>query len=310
MRTPSLRQIEALMAFVEAGTVSRAADALRISQPAASKLLITLEMDTELQLFERDGRRLALTPQGMRLYQEIDRVFAGVEQIARAVDTIRQEERGRLLVGVMPALSGPLIRRALTGFLARHPDVYVSVIERSSQFISDWVNRRQLDVGIVSRNTDEASVHAEHFSIQSLVCVVPVGHHLAGQESVAPNDLKGQRFIAFSPNSVIRVQIEKLLEEHGVTLDVALDATTAKSVCEFVAEGFGIAVVHPLTIAEHLRDKVSIVQIKPSSPFGFQLCRPRESRNSLLVDAFCEEVKKAADESLSALLAADGALQP
>ncbi|MQB35470.1 LysR family transcriptional regulator [Agrobacterium tumefaciens] len=309
MRTPTLRQIEALMAFVEAGTVSRAADALRISQPAASKLLITLETDTQLQLFEREGRRLTLTPQGMQLYQEIHRVFAGVEQIARAVDAIRQEERGRLLIGVMPALSGSLIRRALAGFLARHPDVYVSVTERSSHFISDWVNRRQLDVGIVSRNTDEVSVQSEDFSVQPLVCVVPIGHHLASRVSVAPSDLKGERFIAFSPNSVIRVQVEKMLEENGIILDVALDATTAKSVCEFVAAGMGIAVVHPLTIAEHLRDKISVVQLKPSSPFGFQLCRPRESRNTVLVDAFCDEVKKAAADSLPSLLVSCRAVQ-
>lgn len=302
MRTPSLRQIEALIAFVEAGTVSRAADSLRISQPAASKLLSTLEVDTELQLFERDGRRLTLTPQGMRLYQEIDKVFAGVQQIARAVDMIRQEERGKLLVGVLPALSGPLIRRAVAGLLERHPDVYVSVFERSSQIISDWLIRGQLDVGIVSIEANEARVHTERLSNEQLVCVVPRRHRLAARSTVELEDVREERFIAFSPNSVMRTQIDKLFESHGVKPDVVLDADTAKNACEFVAAGIGITVVHPLTVAESLRDEIAVLPLHPSTPFGFQLCRSRESRNLVLVDAFIDEVKKAAADSMASLL--------
>lgn len=303
MRTPTLRQIEALVAFVEAGTVSRAAERLRISQPAASKLLMTLEMDAELQLFERAGRRLTLTSQGMRLYEEVDRVFAGVQQIARAVDVIRQEERGRLLIGIMPAISGPLIRGAVGGFLERYPDVYVSVIERSSQFLSEWLARRQLDVGIVSINLNQSSVHSEHLCIRPLVCVVPLDHRFAGRGSVTLQDLQHERFIAFAANSLMRLQIEKLVESQSLSLNVVLDTTTAKNVCEFVAAGLGITLAHPLTIPEPLRGQVSVVPLQPSLQFGFQLCRPREARNSALVDAFVEEVKKAADDNLASLCA-------
>lgn len=298
MRAPSLRQIEALIAFVEAGTVSRAADALRISQPAASKLLSTLEMDTELQLFERDGRRLALTPQGMRLYHEIDRVFTGVQQIARAVDAIRREERGRLLIGVIPALSGPLIRRAVTGFLDRYPDVYVSTLERSSQFISDWLIRGQLDVGIVSTHTNESRIHSEDLSIEPLVCVVPQDHRLAGRTSVKVQDLQDERFVALSQNN-IRLEIDKLFESQGGAPNVVLDADTAKNACEFVAAGLGVTILHPLTVVEPLRSQVSVLRLEPPTSLGFHLCRPRECRNMALVEAFAEEVKKAARDNLA-----------
>lgn len=301
VRTPSLRQIEALIAFVEAGTVSRAAETLSISQPAASKLLSSLELDTELQLFERDGRRLTLTPQGMRLYEEIDSVFAGVQQIARAVDAIRQEERGRLLIGVMPALSGPLIRRAVAGFSERNPEVYVSVIERSSQFLSDWLNRRQIDVAIISIHSNAGSVRSEPLGLHPLVCVVPKGHHLATKGSATPQDLHHERFVAFSSNNLIRSQIDRLFEAHGVKPHVVLDATTARNVCEFVAAGLGVTIVHPLTIADSLRAEVAIVPLHPPTDFSFQLCHPRECRNIALVEDFREEMKMAVSDNLNAL---------
>lgn len=303
MRTPSLRQIEALIAFVDAGTVSRAAEALRISQPAASKLLGTLEMDTELQLFERDGRRLALTPQGMRLYEEIDRVFAGVQQIARAVDAIRREERGRLLIGVLPALSGPLIRQAVSGFLERHPEVYVSVLERSSQFISDWLMRGQLDVGIISNYTNENRISSEPLSVEPLVCVVPAGHRLAELTTVQIEDLKDENFVAFSPRNIIRLQIDKVFESHGVSPRIVLDADTARNACEFVAAGLGITIVHPLTVAKALRDQIAILPLLPATRIGFHVCHLRECRNMALVEAFCAEVKETAAAHLSSLSA-------
>lgn len=78
MRNLSLRQLEALMAVVKAGTVSRAAEVLRISQPAASKLIQDLEADTSLHLFERESGRLVPTGRGMRLYEEVERILSSV----------------------------------------------------------------------------------------------------------------------------------------------------------------------------------------------------------------------------------------
>jgi DNA-binding transcriptional LysR family regulator len=295
--------MEALIAFVETGTVSRAAEALRISQPAASKLLSSLELDTEMQLFERDGRRLALSSQGMRLYEEVERVFTGVNQIGRAVDAIRREGRGRLIIGVLPALSGPLVCRAVMKFLERHPDVYVSVIERSSQIISDWLVRGQLDIGIVSAHTNEARIHSEALGIEPLVCVVPISHRLARHGSIEIKQVEEERFIAFSPNNIIRTQIDNFFESHGVSPNVVADTDTAKNACELVAAGLGITVVHPLTVVETLRDKVSVLRLEPSATLGFHLCRTREFRNKRLVDAFAEEMKDVSSGNLASLYA-------
>ena len=93
-RAINLRQVEMLKAVVEHGTVSRAAVVLGISQPAASKLLMQLERDGGLKLFDRARGRLAPTAQGMRLYEEIDRIFAGVRQVETAIAVIRREDTG------------------------------------------------------------------------------------------------------------------------------------------------------------------------------------------------------------------------
>jgi len=167
LRHLNLRQIEAFKAVIENGTVSRAALVLSISQPAMSKLIAHFEADTGLKLFDREKGRLAPTDHGMRLYEEIDRIFAGVRQVENAAEAIRREERGQLAVGVMPALSGTFIQRATMGFLKDRPNVFCSVQSLSSHRIADWLATRKLDVGLASARIDRAaSVHAIHAKVQ------------------------------------------------------------------------------------------------------------------------------------------------
>jgi DNA-binding transcriptional LysR family regulator len=124
VRRLNLRQVEAFKAVIEYGTVSRAAEMMNVSQPAMSKLIAHLEEDTALRLFDRVKGRLVATRRGMRLYEEIDRIFAGVRQVENAVEAIRRDEQSRLLIGVMPALSGSFIQEATSRFLARQPGVW------------------------------------------------------------------------------------------------------------------------------------------------------------------------------------------
>jgi DNA-binding transcriptional LysR family regulator len=292
-RPVNLRQIEAFKAIVENGTVSRAADVLGVSQPAVSKLLLHLEQETGLQLFERVKGRLAPTPQGMRLYEEIDRIFIGIRQIENAVDTIRREDQGHLVVGVMPALAGNFIRHVTTGFLRRCPDVYVSIHVRSSQFIADWLTNRQLDVGLVSPSIDNPYIDTEPLMEHPLVCIMPLDHPLAQKNFIAPNDLDGEPFISFAPESYTGRRIAAIFKAYKVRANVVLDATVAPAVCEFVAAGLGISLVHPLFV-DGSTDRVAVRRLEPAIPSNFLMCRAREARNLRLVNIFAEETRTAA----------------
>jgi DNA-binding transcriptional LysR family regulator len=160
-RQLNVRQIEAFKAVIESGTVSGAALLLNLTQPAVSKLIAHLEFDTGIRLFDRVKGRLAPTEHAMRLYDEVDRLFAGVRHIENAVDAIRREEQGRLAVGVMPAFAGPFIQQATLGFLREKPNVFCSVQALGSQWIIDGLVTRKLDVGLVEPGIDNPYVMFE-----------------------------------------------------------------------------------------------------------------------------------------------------
>jgi DNA-binding transcriptional LysR family regulator len=158
----NLRQIEAFKAVIENGGISSAAEIVHISQPAMSKLIAHFEADTGLKLFDRLKGRLAPTACGMRLYKEIDRIFAGVRQVENAAEAIRREERGQLVVGVMPALSGSFIQRATVDFLKDRRSVFCSIQTLSSPWIVDRLVSRKLDVGLWPHAGDGRTGRGKH----------------------------------------------------------------------------------------------------------------------------------------------------
>ncbi|EPX80533.1 LysR substrate-binding domain-containing protein [Salipiger mucosus] len=299
MRQPSLRQIEALMAVVETGSVSRAALMLRISQPAASKLIAHLEEDAGMQLFERSSGRLVPTERGMRLYEEADRIFGSVDQVARAVDRIRREEKGQLLVGVMPGLAGPFMARVLRGFRERYPDVFVSVETRSSQFLADWLVSRRLDIGFLITRVEHETIRTEPVKNPPMICLLPMGHRLAAKKVVRPKDLEGEPFIGFGVTSLTRRRINAAFETEGYFPNIVLDATTGQNVCEFVANGFGVTVTDAL-VAEIALGRVEVRRFEPEIKSDLHISWPTHSRKSELVEAFAEEFHNAVDTLPSA----------
>ncbi|MBD8689848.1 LysR family transcriptional regulator [Rhizobium skierniewicense] len=305
MRDPSLRQLEALIAVVEAGTVSRAADILRISQPAASKLIQDLEADTGLQLFERESGRLVPTGRGMRLYEEVERIFGGVRQMARAVEAIRREEHGHLVVGTLPALSGPFMGRVLSGFRARHPDVFVSVESRSSQYLAEAVLLRRIDVALVISGLEHSSLLVEVLKGPRAVVVMPRGHRLAEKATLTPQDLADEPFVGFGPSGITRRKVDATFEEHGLRPNIVVEATTAPNVAEFVAAGLGVTIADPLSM-EFVADRVVTRPFEPAILIDNQVLRPVRARNSKLAEAFVEELHAAAESSVMLPSATEG----
>lgn len=284
-RQPTLRQIEAFKAVIETGTVSRAAEVLNMSQPAASKLLTNLEADIGLELFERRRGLLVPTARGVRFYEEVDRIFSGLNQINQAVDTLRREERGQLVIGVLPGLSGHFVCDVIQSFTRLHPDVHIALHGRSSQYLMEWMRSGHLDLALVAGRFDGGHIETELILRQPIVCFLPFDHPLAAKDVLRLEDIAEAPFISFMSSSYTRLQLDRIFEAQGLRPNIVMEASNAQNVCELVACGLGIALAHPIYIAE-LSGKVAIRPFLPQEMADFLLCRPRQGRSRRLVDDF------------------------
>ena len=294
MKRPlNLRQIEAFKAVIEHGTVSRAAQALFVSQPAVSKLLTHLEEETGLALFERVRGKLAPTGYGVRLYEEVDRIFSGLQQVEQAVESIRRDEQRHLRIGVQPALSVSFIRRVTMGFLETHKDVRLTIETRSSRFVAEWLMTRKIDVGLIGSQVDSPFVDREVLFRSPLVCAFHPNHPLANKRVIRPRDLDGVPYIGFGTTTQTHELVAGAFKDAGAHLNVVLETSTAPTVCEFVAAGLGVSLIHPL-FAAGMHKRMVLRRFEPELILNFYICRNQASRNPSLTDAFIDQARKVA----------------
>lgn len=273
---------------------------MHVSQPAVSKLLAHLEEDTELELFDRVRGRLVPSVAGMKLYSHIDRIFAGIKQVEHAVDLIKREERERVVVGVLPALSGMFISNATKRFLADYGDAHVSLIGRASQFITEWLLSNQLDVCIVNTSLEHPLIETLPLGPGNLACILPKDHPLAACEEIQASDLDGLPFVSFAAENRIRQKIENVLAQYEVRPRFVLDATLATTVCELVADGLGVSVIDPL-LAYGQQDRLAIRTFKPTIRSDLKICRLNTPRTSGSTDKIIQAIQETAEDMFKTL---------
>lgn len=299
MRRPSLRQLEAFKAFVENGSVSKAADALHVSQPAVSKLLSHFEADIGMELLDRSTNRPIVNERGMQVYEEIDRVLSGVDQIGQAIASIRAKERSLITVGVMPGFPPTMLSRASQIVREKRADISLSFIVRSSEFIAHRILSRQMDLGvIIARELNHPQVQSSLFLDEDMVAVLRNDHSLAGRTIIDITDLQGQHFISFTPGSISRRLMDRAFEKAGIEPDIVLQATNARNCCAFAADGLGLCVMPPF-FATDSSDKLIHRPFTPTLKSRIQLVRPIDGRERRSVDLVLSALEAARDEKTS-----------
>lgn len=193
----NIRQIEAFRAVIQHGTVTSAATALHVSQPAVSRLVKDLEYYLGFLLFQRKKGRLVPTPEALALVDEIDKAFLGIEKVIDAAKDIREFRTGRLFVSSLPSLALTFLPVWVTDFSNQYPEISISLQTHSSQRVLEWVTTQQCDIGFIGMDLEDPTVDIIPITNNPLQLVMPVEHDLAHKDIIYPNDLDNMPFVSF-----------------------------------------------------------------------------------------------------------------
>lgn len=253
-----MREIQVFRAVMQAGTTSKAATLLGISQPAVSQAIRKLETSSELRLFERVRGRLVATQEAEALMEEVDRCFAGFELIEHRIRSLKSFGVGRLAIGSLPALGTGFMPRAIAAFGLQDRRIQMSFQIMSSREVLQQVAAGQLDFGLMA---DEISVagleHSEFVRIPGVIAMHN-RHPLAAKPRIALQDLIDHPFIALNPEDASRRRLETALNDQGLALRPILETPYSNSVCEFALHGLGIGMVHPVMALDYLARGLTI----------------------------------------------------
>jgi DNA-binding transcriptional LysR family regulator len=295
MATISLRQIDIFQAVMTTGNLTEAAALLHTSQPTVSRELARFEHLLQITLFERIKGRLKPTGEGLRLFEEVQRSYYGLERILSAARDIRQYRHAQLSVACLPVFSQSLLPEVCQRFFRTYPAVSLRVVPQESPLLEEWLSAQRHDLGLTENNFTPAGTERQTLMTLNEVCVLPADHPLRHKKVLTPEDFRAQPFISLSATDSYRQWLDGLFQRAGIERNMLVETHSAASVCAMVRAGVGISIVNPLTALDYAESGVVIKAFSIEVPFIVSLIRPLHRPASSLVDHFVDHLRALTD---------------
>jgi DNA-binding transcriptional LysR family regulator len=250
---PSLHALAVYLAVVEHGTMTAAAEAEGISQPAISAQVKVLERYYGTPLLQRSGRGVAPTATGDVVAGYARRVLALVDELGRAVRDLEGLQTGRLVIGASSTAGEQFLPAHLGRFHAAYPGVALEVRIGNSGEITAAVASRELDFAFVGRRPEDEELVATPVFADEVVAFIAAGDPLTHGAPYAPEALSGRQFVLRERGSATRDLALHCLATSGCEPGHIIELGSNEAVKRAVAAGLGIGLLSTHSIeAERL----------------------------------------------------------
>ncbi|HEY2133352.1 MAG TPA: LysR family transcriptional regulator [Acetobacteraceae bacterium] len=257
------------------GSVTTAAAALDISQPAVSMLLRDCAHIAGFPLFLRRQGRLQPTAEMRALLAELDRVFEGIERMGRLLQDMRDTSIGSVQIAATPAIADHLLPSAIAAFQAARPRIQVAIRAMDNLGVIETVTDERVDFGLVLTPLGQPEARLVRLCTGPLVCVVPVGHPLATRGAVGPGDLAPYPLISFSRSLPLGDLVETAFRQAGVARRIGLEVNQSSVACALARAGAGVAVIDPFLLMDPRDHGVVVLTLLPVTEVSAQALIPR-----------------------------------
>jgi DNA-binding transcriptional LysR family regulator len=291
----NFRQLEIFRAVMVAGSASRAADLLQVTQPAISRAISDLEESLAFPLFDRLRGRLVPTLEGRLFFRDVSASFIGLDHLRSSAARIRAFGSGEIRIASLPALGSTLVPDAIRAFRDEHPHIAITLEILGSAAVRNLVADGRFDIGLVTDEIDLPGVNHKPFANFRAVCAIPPGHALATKPVIRPADLQGVPFIALAPADRVRSRFKAALDAEGVTPDIVVETPYSHTVCALALVGVGVGLVNPYSVDGYVERGLILRPFEPAMIFStYMLFRP-DAQKSRLVQRFANTLNMARD---------------
>ena len=282
-----LRQLEALMAVSDHGSITNAATELGISQPAVSRLLSDLGESLGFQLFDRKKGRLIPSQEVRFLQPDIRRVLELMRQISDVSQEITKRRAGHIRIACLPGFATSHLPEIVASFLRERPGVSMTIEPDRPERILEWMIGEQYDFGITDGFAGHPAIESTNLEIRT-VCVFPAGHEFEKLEVITPADMVNENIIHTRRDSEFFSQLSKAFQTAQVRFNSLLEIRQFTAACELVCQGTGVAVVSELDAVKYARQGIGFRPFAPALPHRISLVRPITQQPSLVNLEFME----------------------
>ena len=262
-----LKQMRAFVTTVKLGTLSRAAEALYLSQPSVSLQLQALERELGAELLHRSRRRINLTDAGEALYELARPLVEGWENLDRQFHArVKGMQAGKLTVAAGTSTIQYLLPELVRRYRERFPDVQLQLANVTGKDGLSLLRADEADFAVGSMldvPNDIAWAPVYHYDP---MLITPLDHPLAGKESVLLEDLSPYGLILPPQRLSTYRLVDLVFQQRQVSYHVAIEVGGWDVIKEYVAMGLGISIVTGICITDADRQRLAVRNMRQYFP--------------------------------------------
>lgn len=298
----NLKQLEYFVQVAELGSFSRAAQVLDIAQPALSRQVRALEIELHETLLTRNGRGVALTEPGRRLFEHGVAILQHVAQAREDMGASRDEPVGHITVGLPPSLGRQLTLPLIDRFRSGLPKARLAVVEGLTVHLAEWITSGRVGIALLHNPEPHPAMSIEPV-LQEHLCLVSARGRDTGSADRSPlpfRELAGYSLVVPERQHVIGHLLETQATLAGLRLNIAWEVSSVAAIIDLVCAGYGHAVLTSSAVAASGRGAELAARplIEPSLTSVICLARSSTKRPTALM----REVAKILSELVRALL--------
>ena len=238
----NLNQLRIFQAVTETRSFTRAAEVVHLTQPGISKHIKQMEEYYGVPLFDRLGKKVALTQAGEVLFEATREIMASITAAEQRIEDLKGLHGGKLVLAASFPIGIYFLPAVLAAFRKQYPAVDVTLDISLGERIVAKILANKLDLGLVSHEEHDPRLTCLQFLTDELVTIVPSSHPWASKKRIRPQELLQETFIVAARGAGIRAVVEERLREKGVVLQNVLDFGNLEGVKRAVEAGLGVSI--------------------------------------------------------------------
>ena len=258
-----LRHIRYFIALAERLSFTHAAEKVHVTQSTLSHQIRQLEEELACALFERQGKRVALTEKGEEFLQYAQNALRQVEDGVKAIRTNSGDLHGAITIGTTHTFNMRVIPRSIAAFLNRHPTISVNVLEMSGDAVSEALMRGELDFGITYKPDDTSSLTFEPLYNEQMVLIVGQHHLFAKRRFIRMAELHRQPLVLLSPSFATRALLEECFRMADIEPIVTVEMNAVAPMIELVNMVDAATIVSEYAVPSHIN---RVIRLQSPTP--------------------------------------------
>ena len=261
-----IKQLRALIYISDCGSLTRAAEIMRTSQPALSQQIKTLEVDLGVELLRRHARGVTLTDMGRLFCEHARTILKDIDRAKQMIATQAKDPAGKVSVGLPTSACRGVSAHLIGAVAKRYSNLSLHIIEAMTGTLDEWVQLGRLDVALLYDHKAFENVAWTEMMVEELMLVARTADPILKRRSVRFSELESFPIVLPGAAHVLRNIIDHIAAREGIKPNVVIESDSLTAISQLVKSGYMTIMPHFAMVDEIKRGEMNAIRITNPTP--------------------------------------------